>query len=293
MTCSRDLIKEPAMLDIIICDDNENELNEAAYHLDMYFADHHNDVRYSVDRFIDPGSLRENLSAGHIEKCGIALLDICMPDILGTEIAADIRKRMPDTQIIFLTTSDEYAVDAFALHAAHYLIKPYTEEQFTEAMDRALAGYYAAKAPGLTQDGAPDLPDLSGTAPGQTLTIQNTLLPICSIGGSIGSIDINDILFIESHGHTLTLHCICQELTETRKTLAGMIDELNVRAPGQFVSPYKGYIVNQKAIRTIENDRIILRDDSYVPLPRRGISKIKDAYFDFMFGEGSTENDSI
>lgn len=47
-------------------------------------------------------------------------------------------KRADQTEIIFLTTSSEYAVDAFHLKAAHYLVKPFTQIQFEEAMDRAM-----------------------------------------------------------------------------------------------------------------------------------------------------------
>ena len=61
-----------------------------------------------------------------------------MPGILGTEVARELRHQSNKMEIIFLTTSNEFAVDAFEVNAAHYLIKPFTQEAFHEAMDRAI-----------------------------------------------------------------------------------------------------------------------------------------------------------
>ena len=55
----------------------------------------------------------------------IVLLDVCMPGILGTEVAQELRKFSSSTEIIFLTTSDEFAMDAFAVKATDYLLKPF------------------------------------------------------------------------------------------------------------------------------------------------------------------------
>ena len=52
----------------------------------------------------------------------------------------------------------------------------------------------------------------------------------------------------------------------------------------QFINPYKGFIVNQKAISVIENDKIILKSGVKIPIPRRTFHVIKQAYFDYMFG---------
>ena len=54
----------------------------------------------------------------------ICLLDIDMPDIGGLKLAELLRQKHPGVGIIFLTGYSEYAVDAFALHADGYLLKP-------------------------------------------------------------------------------------------------------------------------------------------------------------------------
>ena len=54
----------------------------------------------------------------------LALLDIDMPDMNGLELAIRIKNLSPDTAVIFLTGYAKYAVDAFALRASGYLLKP-------------------------------------------------------------------------------------------------------------------------------------------------------------------------
>ena len=70
----------------------------------------------------------------------LALLDIDMPDINGIELAARIKERWPDTAVIFLTGYDSYAVDAFAVRASGYLMKPVTLEKLAADVAYAVSG---------------------------------------------------------------------------------------------------------------------------------------------------------
>lgn len=69
----------------------------------------------------------------------IALLDINMADFNGLHLAAMIKQRSPNTSIIFLTGYSEYAVDAFELRAAGYLLKPVSLERLAREVDYALS----------------------------------------------------------------------------------------------------------------------------------------------------------
>lgn len=61
-------------------------------------------------------------------RVDIALLDIDLPGMNGLELAAELKRIRPDTEIIFLTGCSEFALDAFRLHASGYLLKPVSEE---------------------------------------------------------------------------------------------------------------------------------------------------------------------
>ncbi len=70
----------------------------------------------------------------------LALLDIHMPDLNGIELAAQIKAKRPETAVIFLTGHAEYAVEAFAVRASGYLLKPVTKQRLAEDVAYALRG---------------------------------------------------------------------------------------------------------------------------------------------------------
>ena len=70
----------------------------------------------------------------------LALLDIDMPGINGIQLAAKIKNKWPDTAIIFITGYSQYAVDAFAVRAVGYLMKPVSKSALAADVAYALSG---------------------------------------------------------------------------------------------------------------------------------------------------------
>jgi len=67
----------------------------------------------------------------------LVFLDIQMPECSGLEVAASLPSPRPN--IIFCTAFDEYAVDAFELHAVDYLLKPVNRARLAKAVERVSA----------------------------------------------------------------------------------------------------------------------------------------------------------
>lgn len=65
----------------------------------------------------------------------LAFLDISMRGMNGLVLAEKLQELQPECRIIFCTGYSEYAVDAFALHASGYLIKPVTAEAVQKEID--------------------------------------------------------------------------------------------------------------------------------------------------------------
>lgn len=95
-----------------------------------------------VTGFTDP---REALEWMEVHPVELALLDVDMPEVDGLKLARIIQERYPNTAIIFVTGYPQFAVDAFALHASGYLLKPIDRERLSREVDHALKGRPSTK----------------------------------------------------------------------------------------------------------------------------------------------------
>lgn len=239
---------------IAICDDRIKQIEIIKKATQIYFDKINNAVE--LNTFDNAFNF---LDAHKKNSFDLVLLDICMPGILGTDVAKEIRQRHDKTEIIFLTTSSEFAIQAFAVRAAHYLLKPFTQNDFNEAMDRALHNINDS---------------------------QSKLLYLKCPKGIMESVEKDSIVYIESSAHKQSIYLNNGKVIETVQTLTELLKLLNEISNGQFIIPYKGYIVNQRAIRTIEIDKIIMKNQKNIPIPKRNFRIIKQDYFDYMFNEG-------
>ena len=241
------------MLKIGLCDDDAQELLKLRPMVETYLAKTR-DMKAELVAFGSPEELMDDL-----EKNGaadIALLDIVMPGFSGIELAERIRRENEAAAIIFITSSRDFAVEAFALKAAHYIVKPFTEEKIADALARALEHFADAEPKRIL------------------LRLKN---------GIVRSVEVSQILYIESVGAVRTVTTKHGIFEETRKTLTEFSQELDGLCPGQFISPYRGYIVNQEAIETITVNEMRLSCGSRVPIKPNAYRAIRAAFFEWSF----------
>ena len=68
-------------------------------------------------------------------KPDLILLDVQMPKLTGFELLEVLEEK---PEIIFTTAYDHYAIKAFDMNAVDYLLKPFSQERFNEALDKAI-----------------------------------------------------------------------------------------------------------------------------------------------------------
>ncbi len=115
---------------LAICDDNKNQLHSIAQMLERYVTPEGEKVRY--DLYGNALDLVSNLSSGRYDAL---LMDILMPGLNGIEAARDIRQINEDIPILFLTSSPEFAVDSYRVHAFDYLMKPVDEAELFKGLE--------------------------------------------------------------------------------------------------------------------------------------------------------------
>lgn len=124
------------MLHIAICDDHEKERAETRRLITCYL-DAHPDLDASVSLFEGGFSLLAAME--NRQSFDIYILDILMPDLDGIELGKAIRKRGGSGQIIYLSSSKDYAVESYDTDALYYIVKPVTPAKISRAMDKAVA----------------------------------------------------------------------------------------------------------------------------------------------------------
>lgn len=241
------------MLQIAVCDDTPEDLSIIMQQTKKYLSVQ--GLKANVEGFSHPDAL---LMASEKKLFHLYLLDIVMPMMNGIEVGRMLRKHYNCAQIIYLTTSDEFAVEAFSLQAVHYLIKPFTGKELEGALRRAIDNLSSPGSKGLV---------------------------IRTEAGELRTVNVDAIQYIESRCHTQQVHLKNEIIIEKRRSLARLFEELQKVVPGQFVTPYKGFIINQRAIVTIEARDILLRCGTRIPIPRGSFRKIQAEYVAWRFKE--------
>ena len=118
---------------VAICDDEARCLN-AAYSAAETYAKQKTGKTITFDTF----SHSDDLILA-CEKNGgydIYVLDVVMPDMNGIQLGEKLRSLGFDGKIIYLTSSEEYSLDAFRVKAFDYLIKPINDETFSKLLTK-------------------------------------------------------------------------------------------------------------------------------------------------------------
>ena len=235
----------------MICDDQKNEL-EMMEQIVSDYAKEHPELSLTVQCFSDPFDMLDT-----IHKSGapdIALLDICMPGILGTEMVREIQnKNGEDTDVIFLTTSHDFAVEAFALHVHDYLTKPYTKERLIDTLERVIDKR------------------------------QHRLYVPIQCGNEIHRINLYTVLYAEARNHHMGIYLKSGKCLKTRMTmteLKKLFDSIS-----GFTSVGASYVVNLRCVQSLLPASLEMTNGEVIPVPRRWRSQLKKQYFDFYTGE--------
>ena len=92
-----------------------------------------------VEEVITASSGTEALQVLDVRDVDVVFSDISMPGLDGMALARVISRFSVRPQIVFVTAHDEHAVDAFAVAATDYVMKPVRADRLSEAIRRVVA----------------------------------------------------------------------------------------------------------------------------------------------------------
>lgn len=194
----------------------------------------------------------------------LVFLDIQMPGMDGFEV---VRRMQADNapMVVFVTAYDEYAIDAFEVHAVDYVLKPIEEERLTQAVERALSlqnqresvhskQKLVAMMADMTGNSAQAIEHMAAESAGESsfadkLTIKD--------GANITVVDVADIQWVDAAGDYMCIHAHGDThiMRITMKQLTAMLN------PAVFLRIHRSTLVNAKYItgaQTLVNGEYLL-----------------------------------
>jgi two-component system LytT family response regulator len=194
-------------------------------------------------------------------KPDLLLLDIQMPRLDGFEVLELLGR---ETNVIFITAYDQYAIRAFDVHAVDYLLKPFSAERLAEALELAKAKIARGEPtapPGLTTDARPP-----GTKSDRILIRD---------GGDVHVLQVSTIDYIEAQDDYVCFRVEGKRFLN-QQTLADVEATLD---PSRFVRIHRSYILNVDRLARLElyakdSHAAILRDGTRLPVSRSGYSRL-------------------
>lgn len=202
-------------------------------------------------------------------KPDLVLLDVEMPDCSGLDVVTAVGPAaMP--AVIFVTAYDQYAVAAFEASAVDYVLKPFSDERFHAALDRARRSIAVA---GGDELGAKLLKLLEHVPAADTMRERFTV----KVGTELRVFRFEEIDWIEADEYYCRLH-LAGGTHLIRHSMAGLEDILPA---ARFVRVHRSAIVNIDRIAALEpmsqgDCSVILRDGTRIRMSRRRRDALAD-----------------
>lgn len=233
-------------MNVLICDDRQ----EDAKQLDALLRD----SGFSVETQVF-GNGHDALDFVHTGAAvDVCILDIVMPEMSGVVLADRLREDGFTGEIVFLSTSNEYASEAFNVEAFGYLIKPPTPESVSKILSKLLHHHNRT--------------DMASVH--------------VKVAGIMKKILHRDISHVEVIKHKVFFRLTDGSEVETYATFTELAPKL--LSDARFIRCHRSYIVNMDDVAAMSERETVLRGGRKIPITRT-YREIADEYYKWEFGE--------
>lgn len=180
-----------------------------------------------------------------------------MPKLNGLEVLELTGRR---TGVIFTTADDQHALKAFDLHAVDYLLKPFSQQRFDDALARARQAV-AQVQPGVQKL----LVDAS----------QRLARILIRDRNQVHVIAVETVEYVQAQDDYISIRSAGRDFLKTQ-SLAELATQLD---PAQFVRVHRSYLLNMVYLQSLErstkdNFVAVLRDGQRIPVSRSGYERL-------------------
>lgn len=225
---------------IAICDDDKDFTAPFCQRLTEVLSS--KKVTAKVETFHDTTSFLRRMESGQVFD--LIFLDIYLGAENGYHFAKRLRSENMQIEIVFTTTTEDYAVAGYDVSPILYLVKPFQDAQIDYAIELFL----------------------KKRQPSQVLL---------NLSGEILSLDIADILYAEVYGHTTCLHLS----SGARRDLRISLNKLEQQLPSSiFIRSHQSYLVNMSHILSVARYQLTLSSGQTLPISQSKYLNLQNSF---------------
>lgn len=237
---------------LAICDDDAGILSIVSGAIVSNFRKH--EITAEVELFKRARDLEDRMRERDFE---LLFLDIDMPGMDGITFAKKLRAGNSRTQIIFVSNREDKVFDALRTNPGGFIRKSRFLEDVSAVVDQWIKNRPKEER--------------------AKLVVQSREKTV--------TVPLDSIFYIECRDKTQYLHASnLAEPVEMRRSMQELEDAL---IPVGFLRIHKGYLVNYKFVRRLENTEAVLINGERIPMSRRRVQEIRNQYLALMQGGGT------
>lgn len=181
----------------------------------------------------------------------LVFLDIYMNGMTGMDAAHRIRNTSDHCSLVFVTTSPDFAVESYDVKASYYLLKPFQPEKLYQILDSF---------------------QLKATQEDRYIEVISDRVPV--------RVPLHSILYADTFRNAVCLHTVSGPI---RSYLTFHSFETTIQDCHNFLSCYRGCIVNMDHIQEVTENGFLMDNGETVQIRKRGSATIRKAYLQYLF----------
>ena len=238
-------------MNIAILDDSTEDLNQVKSVVSSYYESQNisADIRlYSIAE-----AFFQEYSPGFYD---LIIMDIYMGDMTGMDAAKKLRSTEDSASLVFITSSDSYAVESYDVQASYYLLKPFDPEKLRRILSTI---------------------QIRQSQNSRYIELISDRTPV--------KIPVRSILYVDTYRNAVQVHTTDAGIIRSYITFQ-KFEEL-LEGMKCFLSCYRGCIVNMDHIEESTDEGFIMDNQELVTVRKRGSNSIKKAYLEYLFSSDS------
>ena len=239
------------MFQIALCDDEQAELTKTQGMLSSY-KKLHPELDFAIGTFENAEELLLKIQNGY--KPDLIFMDIYMKGKTGIQAVREFHEAGDKGKVIFLTTSQEHALEAFRVEATQYLVKPVSEAEFFLLLDKQF----------------------------EILSEERQKYVALQVDNRILRVMVNNIVYCESQGKRQYLHLTDDTQICVHLSMAGLEEMFLLYE--EIVRIGKWYIINMNHVEGMDSHTVQMDNGQQLYLPRGAYQSLRKQYITYYTG---------